>query len=98
MEVMLEVRRYVSDHPLPRVVNSFNCGQLYNTLKALGWEWREKPNFGMKKAQGEEVDPRDDSDIFFLETRCRINDVVVRPCTPLAPITSFDAERLLFTV
>jgi len=57
--------------------------QLYNTLKALGWEWREKPNLGMKKAlgPGEEVDPRDDSDIFFLETRCRINDVVVRPCS-----------------
>ncbi|CAE6516609.1 unnamed protein product [Rhizoctonia solani] len=54
--------------------------ELYNTLKALGWEWREKPNFGKKKAlvPGEEADPRDDSDIFFLETRCRINDVVIR--------------------
>jgi carbon catabolite-derepressing protein kinase len=54
--------------------------QLYNTLKALGWEWREKPNLGQKKAlePGEEPDPREDSDIFFLETRCRIKDVVVR--------------------
>ncbi|KAH7340982.1 kinase-like domain-containing protein [Rhizoctonia solani] len=54
--------------------------ELYNTLKALGWEWREKPNLGKKKAlaPGEEADPRDDSDIFFLETRCRINDVVIR--------------------
>ncbi|CAE7055606.1 unnamed protein product [Rhizoctonia solani] len=54
--------------------------ELYNTLKALGWEWREKPNLGTKKAHepGEEADPRDESDIFFLETRCRINDVVIR--------------------
>ncbi|CAE6415509.1 unnamed protein product [Rhizoctonia solani] len=54
--------------------------ELYNTLKALGWEWREKPNLGKKKAlaPGEEADPRDDSDIFFLETRCCINDVVIR--------------------
>ncbi|CAE6465149.1 hypothetical protein ACGC1H_004319 [Rhizoctonia solani] len=54
--------------------------ELYNTLKALGWEWREKPNLGKKKAltPGEEIDPREDSDIFFLETRCRINDVVIR--------------------
>ena len=52
--------------------------ELYNTLKALGWEWREKPNLGKKKAPGEEVDPRDGSDIFFLETRCRINNVVIR--------------------
>lgn len=52
--------------------------ELYNTLKSLGWEWREKPNLGRKKAQGEEADPREDSDIFFLETRCRINDVVIR--------------------
>ncbi|ELU44910.1 snf 1 [Rhizoctonia solani AG-1 IA] len=53
--------------------------QLYNTLKSLGWEWREKPNLVKKKtpATGEEVDPREDSDIYFLETRCRINDVVV---------------------
>ncbi|KEP53740.1 carbon catabolite-derepressing kinase [Rhizoctonia solani 123E] len=53
--------------------------ELYNTLKALGWEWREKPNLGKQKAlaPGEEVDPREESDIFFLETRCRINDVVV---------------------
>lgn len=54
--------------------------ELYNTLKVLGWEWREKPNFGKKKSlePGEEADPRDDSDIFFLETRCRIKDVVIR--------------------
>ncbi|KAJ1309666.1 hypothetical protein OPQ81_006432 [Rhizoctonia solani] len=54
--------------------------ELYNTLKALGWEWREKPNLGRTKAlgPGEEADPQDDSDIFFLETRCRINDVVIR--------------------
>ncbi|KAG8733210.1 Protein kinase [Ceratobasidium sp. 423] len=54
--------------------------ELYNTLKALGWEWREKPNLGKRKAlaPGEEADPREDSDIFFLETRCRINDVVIR--------------------
>ncbi|KAG8737527.1 hypothetical protein FRC10_008076 [Ceratobasidium sp. 414] len=49
--------------------------ELYNTLKVMGWEWREKPNLGKKKTlePGEEADPRDDSDIFFLETRCRIN-------------------------
>ncbi|KAG9126418.1 Protein kinase [Ceratobasidium sp. 392] len=54
--------------------------ELYNTLKILGWEWREKPNLGRKKAlePGEENDPREDSDIFFLETRCRIKDVVIR--------------------
>ncbi|CAE6421401.1 unnamed protein product [Rhizoctonia solani] len=54
--------------------------ELYNTLKSLGWEWREKPNLGREKAlePGEEVDPREGSDIFFLETRCRINDVVIR--------------------
>ncbi|KAG9100648.1 Protein kinase [Ceratobasidium sp. UAMH 11750] len=54
--------------------------ELYNTLKVMGWEWREKPNLGKKKTlePGEEADPRDDSDIFFLETRCRINDVVIR--------------------
>ncbi|QRW00644.1 carbon catabolite-derepressing kinase [Ceratobasidium sp. AG-Ba] len=54
--------------------------ELYNTLKVLGWEWREKPNLGKRKAlePGEEADPRDDSDIFFLETRCRIKDVVIR--------------------
>lgn len=54
--------------------------ELYNTLKALGWEWREKPNLGKKKQlePGEEADPRDGSDIFFLETRCRIKDVVIR--------------------
>ncbi|KAF8744267.1 Adenylate sensor of SNF1-like protein kinase, partial [Rhizoctonia solani] len=54
--------------------------ELYNTLKSLGWEWREKPNLVKKKtpATGEEVDPREDSDIYFLETRCRINDVVIR--------------------
>ncbi|CAE6404422.1 unnamed protein product [Rhizoctonia solani] len=54
--------------------------ELYNTLKSLGWEWREKPNLGREKAlaPGEEADPREGSDIFFLETRCRINDVVIR--------------------
>ncbi|CAE6362500.1 unnamed protein product [Rhizoctonia solani] len=65
--------------------------ELYNTLKALGWEWREKPNLGKKKAlaPGEEADPREDSDIFFLETRCRINDVVVRPDSNTPIIGSF---------
>ncbi|KAG8708756.1 Protein kinase [Ceratobasidium sp. 394] len=45
-----------------------------------GEEHNFAPNLGKKKTlePGEEADPRDDSDIFFLETRCRINDVVIR--------------------
>jgi carbon catabolite-derepressing protein kinase len=61
--------------------------ELYQTLKALGMEWREKGGeWGMKGT--EEVDSdsygKESMDIYFVETRWRVRDVVVRIFLPVA--------------
>jgi len=52
--------------------------EIYQTLKTLGMQWREKPHLTKVIGAGEEPNPKDAMDIYFVETRCRIRDVVVR--------------------
>ncbi|KDQ11188.1 hypothetical protein BOTBODRAFT_35489 [Botryobasidium botryosum FD-172 SS1] len=64
--------------------------EIYQTLKALGMEWREKGGgWGAQDdeneedvedgdAEGEDAASKEDSDIYFVEARWRIRDVVVR--------------------
>ncbi|KAJ1306641.1 hypothetical protein OPQ81_007636 [Rhizoctonia solani] len=53
--------------------------EIYQTLKTLGMEWREKPGLNIIGRPGDEGAPgKDGKDIYYVETRCRIRDVVVR--------------------
>ncbi|CEL61979.1 carbon catabolite-derepressing protein kinase [Rhizoctonia solani AG-1 IB] len=53
--------------------------EIYQTLKTLGMEWREKPGLNIVGRPEDEGCPgKDGKDIYYVETRCRIRDVVVR--------------------
>ncbi|CAE6479160.1 unnamed protein product [Rhizoctonia solani] len=53
--------------------------EIYQTLKTLGMEWREKPGLNIIGRPEDEGAPgKDGKDIYYVETRCRIRDVVVR--------------------
>ncbi|KAN0060127.1 Protein kinase [Thecaphora frezii] len=58
--------------------------ELYRTLQVLGMEWRAKPSQAAAKARDEdrkETHPEDASkgeELFFLETRWKVGDVLVR--------------------
>lgn len=52
--------------------------EIYQTLKTLGMEWREKPNLNiLGRSEDEGGNGKDGKDIYYVETRCRIRDVVV---------------------
>lgn len=52
--------------------------EIYQTLKTLGMEWREKPGLNIIGRPEDEGAPgKDGKDIYYVETRCRIRDVVV---------------------
>lgn len=61
--------------------------EIYQTLKALGMEWKEKggqwalDNVDATRGEDDEDEHKwgkESLDIYFVETRCRIRDVVVR--------------------
>ncbi|KAG8936116.1 Protein kinase [Tulasnella sp. 418] len=60
--------------------------EIYQTLKALGMEWKEKGGQWGLEVDDDRSEHEDDEahfskeslDIYFVETRCRIRDVVVR--------------------
>ena len=68
--------------------------EIYRTLKALGMEWKEKGDLGglggVQRGRGSDrakierardydgVDLRAATSIYFIETRARVQDVVVR--------------------
>lgn len=53
--------------------------EIYQTLKTLGMEWREKPGLNIiGRPEDEGASGKDGKDIYYVETRCRIRDVVVR--------------------
>jgi carbon catabolite-derepressing protein kinase len=52
--------------------------EIYQTLKTLGMEWREKPGLNIISRPEDEGAPgKDGKDIYYVETRCRIRDFVV---------------------
>ena len=59
--------------------------EIYQTLKALGMEWKEKGGQWGLGGDGERGEDEEDEhkwskealDIYFVETRCRIREVVV---------------------
>ncbi|KAF8757998.1 Adenylate sensor of SNF1-like protein kinase [Rhizoctonia solani] len=65
--------------------------EIYQTLKTLGMEWREKPGLSIIGRPEDEGCPgKDGKDIYYVETRCRIRDVVVRMDLQLYQVDSLN--------